>query len=97
MDPVLASILIAALGGTSVLGVAIQEIHKFTSGRAARERRKNRHAIERALDAEDKSEWDRAARRLLEDYAARLRRQIITDGHEPAPWPKLEEKLGPRP
>lgn len=97
MDPALATVIAAALGGTSVLGYAVQGIVKWRTGRAAEERRENKSIVDRADRAERLADWESAARRLMQELAGRERHKLLEAGLPIEKWPVLEEELGPRP
>jgi hypothetical protein len=97
MDPTWASIIITALGGTSILGLGIKEIAKHRSGRAAAERAEQQDFLARAVLAEKRAEWEFAARRIIQELAGTERRKLTEQGVQLERWPSLEDKLGPRP
>lgn len=88
--------LVVALLGTAGLGGFLREIisglSKIGSGISVKESTRKRDLV-----SERDYEWDRAEiearnRRRLEEYASRLRRTLVENGHMEliAPWPDLE-------
>jgi len=77
-------------GGLSGLVVLGNAIVKWRSGRAARETQRNASAVNQMADAvaraekaEDQRDAADARRRKVQEYAARLRRQLIEIGIDP--------------
>lgn len=104
MDPALATIIVAALGGTSVIGTIITGFFKLSSGKAQEEREQNNSLVARTLAAEKRArlaekqvDWEAAARRITQELAARERRKLLEAGITLDPWPRLTDELGPRP
>lgn len=97
MDPAWATIIAAALGGTSVLGYAIKAFVDWRSGRAQAEREENQSLVNRAAIAEARVDWETAARRITQELAGKERRKLLELGQQLEPWPSFERELGPRP
>ena len=84
MTPELATAIILGLGGPLVIPKIADAIKTIRSGEAAREKRRNRSALD-LLDSES------SYRRRIEEYASRLRRMLIDLGvpEEKLPqWPE---------
>lgn len=81
------SLIITAIGGPALLISAGRSLWKWWTGRAGRERSKNKQLV-------DDREHEAAQRRKTEEYASRLRRQMFEAGVEPEEWP--EELTVPR-
>lgn len=97
MDPNWATIIVAALGGSSVIGYAIKEIVGWRTGAAARDRARNRSLMDRLELAEARLDWEASARRITQEFAAKERRKLLENGIELEDWPCLSKILGPRP
>ncbi|MEX1078871.1 MAG: hypothetical protein WED09_07170 [Homoserinimonas sp.] len=94
--------LLGAGGGGAVLTAAITGLVKWKSGEAGRERVRNTNLESqrmKAIEERDKAneERDMAAvrRRQTEEYASRLRRQLIENGITPGEWPDLSKTITP--
>lgn len=94
--------LLGAGGGGAVLLAIINGIIKWASGSAGRERVRNTSLESqrmKAIEERDKANVraDEAAvrRRQTEEYASRLRRQLIENGLVPDGWPDLSKTITP--
>lgn len=98
--------LIAALFGAGGLGAVVlalvNGLIKWLSGASGRERARNTDLVSqrtKAVEERDKATAarDREAvkRRLVEEYASTLRRQLIENGLTPSGWPDLDRTITP--
>lgn len=96
--------LVVAVLGAGGLGACFREIvsvvTKVREGVSAQESRRKSdivaqrdHAIARADRAEARADDEARIRRLTQEYASELRRDLIELGEVPAPWPDFG---GPR-
>lgn len=90
--------LIVALGGGAGLALLLRELvavfAALRQGVSAREGKRRTdivqqrdEALVRAARAEARHDGEARARRAVQDYASRLRRQLLEDGVEPHPAP----------
>lgn len=87
--------ILAALGAAGLLSQVVRFIFKRVDGSAARESAKNTTLeTQRARAIHERDQSDAKAR-ILSDFAARGRRQIIELGGTPEEWPDLEHTLTP--
>lgn len=94
--------LIGAGGLGAVLLAITNGVIKWVNGSASRERTRNTdllsqrtHAIEERNQAVRDRDAEAVKRRLIEEYASALRRQLIENGLAPGAWPDLEKTLTP--
>lgn len=94
--------VLGAGGGGAVLLAIINGIIKWASGAAGRERVRNTDlstqrvkAIEERDKANARADESAVRRRQTEEYASRLRRQLIENGITPGEWPDLTKTITP--
>lgn len=92
--------LLGAGGGGAVLTALITGLVKWKSGEAGRERAKNTSldaqrmkAIEERDKASERADIANVKRRMTEEYASSLRRQLIENGHHPGDWPDMDKTI----
>lgn len=86
--------MLGAGGGGAVLLALINGLMKWISGASGREREKNTDLISQrqsAIKDRDAAESERdeadRKRRITDEYASSLRRQLIENGLTPGAWP----------
>lgn len=92
--------LLVAIGGGAGIGKAIESIFKLRAGMSARENQRKLDIVQQrdAAIAREARAWklvdsEAEKRRQAQEYASRLRRQIIEAGGEPDPEPVYEATL----
>lgn len=97
-------VILALVGGSSVLGVTIKGIFDVMSGKAGAQRAESNSLLDavkaaeaRADLAETREDWEMGHRRIISEFAAREMRRVIKLGGHPGDWPNVYEKLGPKP
>ncbi len=85
----------AGLGVAGLLSQIVRFIIKRIDGSAARESNKNTTLETQRSKAINERDQSDAQARILADYAARSRRQIIELGGTPEDWPDVEHTLTP--
>lgn len=98
----LVATILGAGGGGAVILTLIKGLVKWLTGFAGRERARNtsleaqRIAAVRERDqANDRTDVANVKRRMAEEYASRLRRQLIEAGLTPGDWPDLSKTITP--
>lgn len=86
--------MLGAGGGGAVLLALINGLIKWISGASGRERDKNTDLVSQrhnAIEEKDAAEKERdeadRKRRVTDEYASSLRRQLIENGLTPGEWP----------
>jgi hypothetical protein len=87
MDAAELTQLISALGGGAVILATGRAVFKWITGAAGRERVRNTSLLQQKKQAEAMADEEAAKRRMIQEYAARLRRQLIEADIEPEPEP----------
>jgi hypothetical protein len=96
MSPELATAIIVALGGASIIPKLIDGFKKMRDGMAREEKQRNRSALGRLVDAEEEAENEATFRRALQEYAGRLRLLLVQMGmpeESLPPWPTRKERI----
>lgn len=73
--------LVIALGSAPVVLKLIDWAKATRSGRANAEKQRNRNALGRLVEAEEKAEDEATYRRIIQEYASELRRLLIDWGY----------------
>lgn len=96
--------IIGSIFGSTAIGAGVTSIIQKLSGRAEARRLRNREIAEAAAEqratvdrAEDREDYERRWRQILESENAALRVQLIHAGGTPPPPPDILKLLGPRP
>jgi hypothetical protein len=96
--------LLGIIFGSTTVGVAVNSAIQKWTGRAEARRLRNREIAEEAAAqrapvdrAEDREDYERRWRQILESENAALRVQLIHAGGTPPPPPDNHKHLGPRP
>ena len=89
--------LLASVGAGAILLKTIEALYKWIGGKAGRERDMVTYERQRAVDAQARADAaereldvEARVRRKTQEYAARLRRDLISRGADPSdlpPWP----------
>ncbi|UVK62561.1 hypothetical protein SEA_TAYLORSIPHT_22 [Arthrobacter phage TaylorSipht] len=91
MTPELLTAILGAGGLTVIVPKLVDGIKAWRSGRAVEEKEKNKGLVDRLAAAESRLEAEIIWRRIVEEYAATLRRALIEVYGVPAdrlpPWP----------
>jgi hypothetical protein len=99
--------ILGAGGGGAVLLALVNGLIKWISGASSREREKNaelatqrlkaieeRDAANQRTDvANERTDVANVKRRMTEEYASKLRRQLIENGLSPEEWPDLNRTI----
>lgn len=80
MTPEMATAIIVALGGASLVPKIFDGIIAWRTGKAAAEKNKNRSALGRLVEAEERADDEAEYARAMERFAARLERMLIQLG-----------------
>lgn len=73
--------VLGALGAGAILTKLVESIIQWATGKQGREQ-----------TAWEQRDREAKARRMLEEYAARLRLELIESGRTPPPWPEYTTK-----
>jgi hypothetical protein len=98
--------LIVAVLGAGGIGAAIREIVAVITlaraGVSGKEQKRKEdlvaqrdRAVAEADAADARADAEAARRRLLQETLSRERRRLIELGHEPGPWPDIDETTQP--
>lgn len=94
------ALLITAVGGGAGIGKLVDGVLKLRAGMSARESKRRVDIVRQRDDAiaRESRAWELVdeeakKRRLMQEYGARLRRQLIELGVEPDPEPVLERTI----
>lgn len=88
-------VMVAAVGGSGLFTVAIQEFGKWRSGQAAEERQENLSLAKRTELAEAWREYESTYRRKISEYCSKLRRKLFELGatdEQVGDWPTPPDK-----
>jgi len=96
MGPQEWALIIGALGGGSVLIGVLNNFFKWFTGRAGRERIRNTDLLKRADAADERADSEAAKRRMIQEYASRLRRHMYDEKLTPEEWPDIEKTMPAR-
>jgi len=72
ITPELATAVIVALGGASIIPKIIDGVRAWKSGRAREEKHENRTALGRLVEAEERADSEASFRRRVEEWASGL-------------------------
>jgi len=72
ITPELATAVIVALGGASIIPKIIDGVRAWKSGRAREEKHENRSALGRLVEAEERADDEMNFRRRVEEWASGL-------------------------
>lgn len=95
MDATLWATILSGLGAAGILAQIGRFVIKRVDGSAAREQAKNTTLETQRSNAIKQRDQSDARVRILSDYGARARRQIIELGAVPEEWPDLDQTLTP--
>lgn len=94
--------ILGAGGGGAVLLALVNGLIKWLSGASGRERARNTSleaqraaAVKERDKASARADAAAVRRRQTEEYASRLRRQLIEAGLTPGEWPDLSKTITP--
>lgn len=80
------AILITALGGPALLISLGRSIFKWWTGRAGRERKRNRDIVDDLRTCEERADHEATLKRKALEYASKLIRQLNEAGVTPVKW-----------
>lgn len=81
------------LGASGVLLAIVQGLFKQVSGKARRQRAANATAESQRVKAIEQRDQADAKRRIIAEYASRLRRQLLELGATPEEWPDTDHTI----